>query len=61
MAMHWRECASVCYVRTYNGLGCKECMYRDTDCPKLKQAYKVESPYEIDNLMLTKKNGGKEQ
>ena len=61
MAMPWRECASVCYVRTYNGLGCKECMYEDTDCPKLKETYEVESPYEIETLMLNKKNGGKEQ
>lgn len=54
MAMPRRDCASVCYVRTINRIGCKDCMYKDTDCPKLKEAYEVESPYEIETLMLNK-------
>lgn len=47
MALQWKKCAEVCMVRKVNGIGCHNCIYRDTKCKKIINEYRVKSPYEL--------------
>lgn len=56
--MYKKDVVSVCYIRKYNNLSCRDCEH-NIICEKMKEEYKIKYPYilEHDEIKEELKNG----